>query len=54
MIEQSKTLHDRACIIEKTMKKEEALAKIIEFESQFDNFDAFAKYHSDLKKGITK
>lgn len=51
MIEQSKTLHDRACIIEKTMKKEEALAKIIEFESQFDNFDAFAKYHSDLKNG---
>ena len=52
MIEQSKMLHDRACVIEKTMKKEDALVKFIELESQFDNFDAFAKYHSDLKKGI--
>ena len=43
MIEQSRMLHDRTCLIEKTLKKEEALAKIIEFESQFDNFDAFAK-----------
>ena len=51
MIEQSKMLHDRACVIEKTMKKEDALVKFIELESQFDNFDAFAKYYSGLKKG---
>ena len=54
MIEQSRTLHDRTCAIEKTMKKEEALAKIIEFESQYDNFDAFAKYYSNLKKENSK
>lgn len=50
MIEQSKTLHDRTSVIEKTMKKEEALRKFIEFESFFDNFDTFSDYYSNLKK----
>jgi hypothetical protein len=51
MIEQSKTLHDRTSVIEKTMKKEEALRKFIELESFFENFDAFSDYYSNLKKG---